>query len=420
VQYRTAQRYGWAISAIILACSAQASDYAVEVVDYVPGDLDPNTLDHVIAASALGRPTIDSFDSWGDINPTETVPIVPVFPPYHTNEVVSIGLGGQLVVRFDHPVEDDPRNPYGLDFIVFGNSLQSKGGIWENRDPEGTPLYASTSREPGLVSISQNGTNWFSFTNGPFADSFAPCLGRVYDTENPDTSIGAWNQWWGEPTDPTQPHDPSVSNTHYADMSMSVGGMCRAYRTSAGGTGFDIALFDSLPATSAGGMKWFQYVRIQGETARPEIDALSDVAPLPPYELWRIDHFSWWELADPTLSGDNADPNHSGRPNLLCYAMGRDPRGDDPGGDFTSFVLQAAGQTNFVVVGYTRRRDTSDYKLHIEATTDLVEPAWTTNGIVQEAQVTPLTNGMDAVEAQVPLPTGVEFIRLKAQREMLP
>ena len=37
---------------------------------------------------------------------------------------VSLGaFGGYVVFRFEQPVENDPRNPYGIDFTIFGNPM---------------------------------------------------------------------------------------------------------------------------------------------------------------------------------------------------------------------------------------------------------------------------------------------------------
>ncbi|MBN1118072.1 MAG: hypothetical protein JXA77_12750, partial [Bacteroidales bacterium] len=37
---------------------------------------------------------------------------------------VSLGaFGGYLIVGFDHSIENDPNNPYGVDFTIFGNAF---------------------------------------------------------------------------------------------------------------------------------------------------------------------------------------------------------------------------------------------------------------------------------------------------------
>jgi len=48
------------------------------------------------------------------------------------NGLVSLGgYGGYIVVGFDHSIENDPANPYGVDFTIFGNatSIWSETGI---------------------------------------------------------------------------------------------------------------------------------------------------------------------------------------------------------------------------------------------------------------------------------------------------
>ena len=46
-------------------------------------------------------------------------------------------FGGYIVFRFEHPVENDPRNPYGVDFTLFGNPMpewSEPGVVWVMKD----------------------------------------------------------------------------------------------------------------------------------------------------------------------------------------------------------------------------------------------------------------------------------------------
>ena len=263
---------------LCLATAANAYDYdpndfAIEVIDYDEGTgadmdwIDGSAFDD--PNNALGRPTIDTTgDNW-NIPVHTNVPLVSVYPAFRSFELVTIGNGGQLIVKFNHPVRDDEQNQYGIDFIVFGNAQQNAGQYWTNGDPgdfvvSGSGLIA----EAGVVSVSQDGVNWYHYDNGPYADTFAPTLGRIYDTNNPDTSIGAWNQWWGEPTEPTRPLDPSLTSQDLVGMTITE--VAQVYGCSAGGGGFDLA---------ESGMDWIEYVWIQGnDEVTPEIDAVADVA----------------------------------------------------------------------------------------------------------------------------------------------
>jgi hypothetical protein len=308
-------RTGWSMAfllglALLSALPAHAgylydaSDFATEVVYYDEGTgvgndwLSGEGFNNPDAA--LGRPTVDTTgDNWY-IPSNESVPVNPVYPAFRATELVTIGNGGSLVVAFDHAVENDAGNPYGVDFIVFGNSFQVIGGGqgWTNGDPNETTVSGNIFAEPGILSVSQGylgldgqvdddpGTwAWHTFDllmdldgdgdsdTDPAADGFAPTLGRVYDPANPDTSLGAWNEWWGDATDPTLPIDPLLDAEDLAGY--TVAEIALLYGESAGGAGFDLDWLDV-------DLDWFQYIRIDGLAAggTTEIDAFADVATL--------------------------------------------------------------------------------------------------------------------------------------------
>jgi len=273
--------------AVILSVAsyAHASDFATEVIEYVQGTGIPRdsiTLEYFSNPStALGRPTVDTT---GDLSftsgqsdpfpPTAIGPVVPVYQPFRSFELVSVGKnGGRLTLKFDHPVMNDPQNPYGIDLILFGNAnqyLSDSSTLWNNGNPNQATVGDYENSEPQPVSVSQDGITWYTFTTGPYADSFAPTLGRVYDEVNPDASLGSGNLWWGQATDPTLPLPPALTAEFFANQ--TVAQMAKFYGQSAGGTGFDIA-----PT----GWDWIQYIRIDNPSIynSPEIDAVVDVAP---------------------------------------------------------------------------------------------------------------------------------------------
>lgn len=251
-----------------------ASDFATSVIQYTPGGVTSDFINHLPydnPACALGRPTIDTTGDGTDIPLGSTVPVCPVAPAFRSFEIVSVGVGGSLTLSFDHLVANDPDNPFGVDFIVFGNSfIDPLGAHWHNGDPNALTIGSGGYTDPGRVSVSADGNTWYTFSS-PFADSFAPTLGRTYDPAHPDTSIGSWNQWWSVPTDPTYPLSPALGwNDYYGD---SLADMATSYGRSAGGTGFDLAaLGPSAPSA-------VRYVRIQPNGAAvPEVDAIADVA----------------------------------------------------------------------------------------------------------------------------------------------
>jgi len=272
------------------------TDFATSVVQYIPGvgvGVDYlSGLPFTDAATALGRPTVDSTGDGWNIPADDAVPVVSVYGPFRSFEVVTVGLGGRLTVRFEDPVLNEARNPYGVDLVIYGNSWSTlpEGVYWTNGDPANAtiaPEYGFI--EPGTVSVSQDGQTWYTFdnlhgphadpegpyagTDGPYADVFAPTLGRVYDPQHPDPALGAWNLWWGHATDPTWPVDPRLK---WGDLfGESVAWAAELYEESAGGTALDLEWLE-VP-----GLDWIRYVRIEGGTGggTPEVDAVADVFP---------------------------------------------------------------------------------------------------------------------------------------------
>ena len=257
-----------------------SNDFAAEVVEYVPGEgigkdwltrqpfNDPN--------AALGPPALSTTGDGWYVPTDESVPVVPVYVAFRASELVTIGNGGHLTVRFNHPVADDANNPYGIDFIIYGDAYQliGKGQGWTNGNPEELILAGSASGEPGLVAVSQDGRTWYSFSSGPYADNFAPTAGRRWDDVN---------DVWAEELDPTKPVDPNLAAAEMEGLTLAE--MIRVYDGSAGGTGFDLRRLDpndyaALAVDPNTGRRWIQYIRIQDDpdsAVTTEIDAVADV-----------------------------------------------------------------------------------------------------------------------------------------------
>ncbi len=262
---------------------------------------------------ALGRPTVDTYYAYQTLRP-----VLPVFPASGSHEVVTVGYGGQLILKFSHRVSDDVNNPFGVDFIVFGNTWQMIGfpEEWLYGDPHQTTVRTDTIfSEPGTVSVSQDGTTWFTFdytvdANVPAADDFAPTLGRVFDENNPYDGYGAWqNLWWGDETDPTVPLDPDVRASDF--IGKTVAQICQMYGQSAGGSSFDLQMlsaadYDTLEVDPLSGRKWIQFIKIEcldsDNVNTPEIDAVADVAACGdykhPYPQGDINHDCIVDMAD--------------------------------------------------------------------------------------------------------------------------
>lgn len=299
--------------AVLFAYEHDPNDFATEVVDYYEGF---GAGIYIYPDQALGRPEIDT-DYYGSPRP-----VVTVYPPWSPTEIVTVGLDGYLILKFNHKVADDRNNPYGIDFIIFGNAMQAVNPgaeqEWNYQDPCSVVIATGyVNSEFGKVSVSQDGFTWFTFKDGPFADSFAPTLGRIYEPNDPNTGYPGWdNLWWGKVTDPTLPFDPNKDPNNFEGV--TVAEMSEAYGDSAGGTGFDLQGlepndFNSLQIDPNSNRKWIQYIKIEstasgtGDSNLPEIDAVADVAGCGDYKH----HF-------PTGDLNKNCRVHFGDLNLLC------------------------------------------------------------------------------------------------------
>jgi hypothetical protein len=263
------------------------NDFATEVVSYDPGS---GVGFYDAPDTALGRPSVDT--SYYGVQR----PVVPVYPAWEEDALVTIGVSGHLVLKFSHKIADDRNNPYGFDFIVFGNAIQPiGGGDWTYGDPCAVIIESGqTGSEWGKVSVSQNGSIWYPFNSGPYADSFAPTLGRRFDPAHPNKGYAGWNNlWWGEITNPTVPLDPNLKPDSFAGI--SVAEMCKRYGKSAGGTSFDLKNLDpndyaALAVDPNTECKWIQYIKIECTDPgpvpiyMPEIDAVADVSSCGDYK----------------------------------------------------------------------------------------------------------------------------------------
>jgi len=91
-----------------------ANNFAATVIDTGFSSINPDY-----------RPGMGQFvnnGSYNDPNKAVGAPVGAGTGVQDTTKVVSLGgFGGQIILAFDHDVEDDPANPFGLDAIVFGN-----------------------------------------------------------------------------------------------------------------------------------------------------------------------------------------------------------------------------------------------------------------------------------------------------------
>lgn len=225
-----------------------ASPYAASVVSYAPGA--NAVLGYTNPTTSLGMPERSSGE------PFAPACVTPFAPAWGAHELVSIGVGGHLVVAFDHDVVDDPDNPHGIDLIVFSNAF-----FTDAAPPFG--VVAGLVGEGGTVSVSPDGARWTSVP-GVAADGAFPTLGYL-DVGPYATLAGA------APSDFLRPVDPALSVGDFLGLDHEA--CVELYDGSGGGAGIDLGAL---------GLDRIRFVRFDGPAVpgfSAEIDAVSDVAP---------------------------------------------------------------------------------------------------------------------------------------------
>jgi hypothetical protein len=227
----------------LVSFAAAASPYATSWSSFVPGTGGSAT--YADPAAALGSPTRFTGVQFGFPGA-----VTPFNPPFDPGEIVSIGKGGSLVLGFDHDVQNRASNPFGVDFIVFGNWFYADGGGFAS---------GKFGARNATIEVSKNGSDWFLVPGANPTSGYAT-LGYS-DLASPyETSPGS------VPTDFTKAVDPSFDpiGKTYAEI-------VAGYNGSGGGTSVDF---------SATGLEFIRYVRLTNLSDSPgslNIDAIAAV-----------------------------------------------------------------------------------------------------------------------------------------------
>lgn len=238
-----------------VAVPALVAQYATAVVEYVPGTAPAAGLTN--SAAVVGEPSRSTPGQFGG-------PVDPFAPPYTSDQIVSVGTGGSLTVQFSSPIRNDPQNPFGSDFSIFGSAgFQVTNSFDENFNYIGTPATDGTLFNPNTgttrVSVSADGVTWYTLD---------PSLAPVVDHYFPTDGSGSF----------TTPVSPSLRPVDMAGNTLAQ--IRSAYAGSAGGAAYDIAW-----ARDGGGLpialSEISYIRVNVLTGRAEIDGFSAVSAVP-------------------------------------------------------------------------------------------------------------------------------------------
>src|SRR5882724_6608740 len=88
--------------------------------------------------------------------PTSSGSVTPFAPAFSKSQLVSIGAGGSLTLQFSAPIANNAANPYGIDFIIFGNTFFATTGGNANGTLGGNNTGSTR------VEVSADDVNWFT------------------------------------------------------------------------------------------------------------------------------------------------------------------------------------------------------------------------------------------------------------------
>jgi hypothetical protein len=240
-----------ALAGALLVPTITRAQYADTVGSYTAGS--GVNSGYTDSTSALGAPSTETIDPiYG------TSPVDPFDAPYLSSQIVGIGTGGSLTLQFSSPIQNNPSNPYGLDFIIFGHA----GFYISNGDYSGGGITDGTFYQGGdnsvTVSVSTDGTTFYNLISpfGTLADGLAP-------------TDGSGN--------PFLPVNPALTAADFNGLGLS--GIASLYAGSAGGAGYSLnwAVDGSGNPISLASV---DYVRLQNSGDPAYIDAVS-VVPEP-------------------------------------------------------------------------------------------------------------------------------------------
>lgn len=249
------------LGGVFLVAQTLQAQYASEIIQYTPGTgAAPGFND---PASALGEPSRITPGQFGG-------PVDPFSPAYLNSQLVSLGAGGSLTVRFSQPVLNNPAHPAGLDFQIFGGAgFIITNAFDENFNFIGTPatdgsLFGAQTGET-RVSVSADGTTFFTLN-----PALAPAIEALFPTDGSG--------------DFTRAIDPTLTYASFAGLTLE--GIRALYAGSAGGTAYDLAWAQDLNGQPVN-LSSVQYLRVEVLTGKAELDGFSLISvPEPP--VWAL------------------------------------------------------------------------------------------------------------------------------------
>lgn len=133
---------------------------------------------------------------------------------------------------------------------------------------------------------------------------------------------------------------------------------------------------------------------------------------------WRAQHFSGANLANPAISGDDADPDNDGIVNFMELALASDPKANStqrlPTISISALTADVPAPGDYVTVTFTRRTGLSGVSLTPDFSSDLV--TWSATGVLMSTTANP--DGTETVTYRdaVAWDNDRRFVRLLANK----
>jgi hypothetical protein len=242
-----------ALAAASFVFTSHASPFADEIIGYEPGiGFAPRFTN---PDAALGEPS--RINPYGDATD-------PFDPPYGTNQIVSIGAGGSLVVEFHTPILNHPNNLYGFDFIIFGNAFFTVTNDYDaSGNVIGTPATDGSlftqSAGATRVSVSRDGVSFYLLN---------PALAPAVDSFPPTDGSGDFHL----------PLAPAVMPSDFAGATLD--DIRALYNGSGGGAAYDISWAQDENENSVF-LPEINFIRVDVLSGKAEIDAFAAVLRQP-------------------------------------------------------------------------------------------------------------------------------------------
>jgi hypothetical protein len=150
-------------------------------------------------------------------------------------------------------------------------------------------------------------------------------------------------------------------------------------------------------------------------------DAANGTPGAPPnaWSSWKWDEFSDSEAADPAISGELADPDKDGLPNLLEYALSSDPEDPDEAGADGFFLSTIEVDGNqYITLTHQRNRLATDLSITVEVSGNLINWSSAPQDIIPLI-TTPISNTRELRTYRDGVPVGdtaKRYFRIRAQR----